>query len=90
MYLCYNSPLQKHLTRERCLTISFMKDKNMLCAVFRFLQFVGMGYFPKLFVVVLVVVKYEIINIRESISMRNNLNIKVGDIYTGKLMGQKI
>ena len=61
----------------------------MPCAVFRFLQFVGMGYFPKLFVVVLVVVKYEIINIRESIPTRHNLNINVGDIYTGKLMGQK-
>ena len=55
-----------------------MKDTNMPCAVFRFLQFVGTGYFPKLFVVVLFVVKHEIINIRKSIPIRHNLNINSG------------
>ena len=47
----------------------------MPCTVFRFLQFIGTGYHPKLSVVVVVAVKYEIITIRESIPLRHNLNI---------------
>ena len=50
-------------------SISFIKEKNMPCAVFRFLQFIGTGYNLKLFVIVVVAVKYEIITIRESIPL---------------------